>query len=154
MNQDVKRTIDIEDKDIIKPLFRNLSGAPDAYNKNGCVPNFWIVLTEEKAKELEALGLNIRWKPNHDNDLEPRLQVFARYEPFPPKIYKVTSNNTTLLDQDTVKSLDYDEIQHIDLVISPYHWESNGKTGVKAYISKGYFVIAEDSFAQRYNVNE
>lgn len=146
------RTIEIADEDIRDLIFRNFSGAPDNFNKNGCTPNVWVVLEDEKARELEAQGLNIKWKPNRDGDLEPRLQVFARYEPFPPKIYKVTSNNTTLLDRDTVGQLDYDDIIHVDLVISPYHWESNGTTGIKSYISKGYFTIAEDQFQSRYNV--
>ena len=153
MNLDRKRTIDISGDDIVDILFRNLSGAPDNFNRNGCTPNFWIVLKEEKAHELQSLGLNVRWKPNRDGDEEPRLQVFARYEPFPPKIYKVTSRNTTLLDEETVKQLDYDEIAHLDLVISPYHWENNGNQGVKAYISRAYFTIVEDSFSTKYDLD-
>lgn len=150
-----KRTVAISDEDIIQPLFRNLSGKPDAFNKNGCIPNFWIVLREEKAKELESMGFNIKWKPNKDNDLEPRLQLWARYENHPPKIYKVTSNNITLLDVKTVKELDYDEIMHLDLEVSPYHWENQkGERGVKAYISKAYFTIAEDHFSNKYLVEE
>lgn len=156
MERRERRVIKIEDKDIKEVRFRNLSGAPGMYDRGGS-PNFWIVLNDDKAKELEDLDiegqrLNIRWKANADQDLEPRLQLFARYDNFPPQIYKVTSKGVTLLDQDSVGSLDYDEIMHLDLEINPYHWKRpNGEEGIKAYIKTAYFTIAEDSFFDKYS---
>lgn len=150
-----RSVIKIEDEFIKNVLFRNLSGAPGTYDKGGS-PNFWIVLTDDKARELEELDirgehLNIKWKANRDGDLEPRLQLFARYDNFPPNIYKVTSRGMTLLDAETVGTLDYDEILHLDLEINPYKWDRpDGSSGIKAYIKTAYFTIAEDSFADRY----
>ena len=72
------KRVKISDKDIKAILFRNFAGAPDKYHTDGCMPNFWIVLTDEKGQDLELNErLNIRWKPNRDGDLEPRLQVLS-----------------------------------------------------------------------------
>ena len=140
----------ISDNDIKTILFRNFAGKPDDYHKNGQTPNFWVVLEDEKAKELEAQGFNVRWKPNRDGDDEARLQIFVRFEPFPPKVFQITSGGSTLLDEDSIAALDYAELVKVDLVLAPYRYEVNGRKGVKAYLGKGYFTIQEDEFSAQY----
>lgn len=146
-----RRLIYIEDQDIEAIIFRNFSGNPDKYHKNGTMPNFWLVLTPEKAVELIDAGLNVRQKENRDGDLEYRLQVFARFDNFPPTIIKICGKNQIRLDEDTVGDLDRDEIEKIDLAISPYQYEMEGRTGIKAYLNKGYFTIREDRLSKRYS---
>ena len=145
-----RERINIENKDIRKLLFMNLSGAEDEFHKGGQTPNFYVVLTREKAEELSRMGFNIKEKEDRDGDIEYRLQVFARYDLFPPKIFMVTSTGRTLLDEMTVKELDYADIAECDIVINPYYWTVNDNTGIKAYIDRAYFKVMEDAFASKY----
>lgn len=144
------RNIAIEGKDIRAIIFRNFSGKPDNFNPNGTMGNFTVVLENAKAEELADRGLNVQWKANRDGDEEARLKIFVRFEHVPPKVYQITSHNTVELDKDTVELLDNAEISNADLILSPYHYEVSGRSGIKAYLSKGYFTIEEDQFAERY----
>lgn len=144
------RNVAIEDKDIRAIIFRNFSGQPDAFNPKGAMGNFTIVLENEKAQELADKGLNVVYKENRDGDQEARLKIFVRFEHVPPKVYQITGKNSVELDADTIRCLDTAEIAKADLIVSPYHYEFNGREGVKAYLSKGYFTIEEDQFAKRY----
>jgi hypothetical protein len=144
------RLIYIEDDDIKAIIFRNFAGNPDKYHKQGTMPNFWIVLTDEKAEELIEKGLNVREKLNRDGDPEYRLQVFVRFDNFPPTIIKICGNKQIKLDEEMVADLDRDEIEHIDLAISPYHYQTDDRTGVKAYLNKGYFTILQDLLDYKY----
>lgn len=144
------RNIAIEDKDIQAIIFRNFSGQPDNFNPKGAMGNFTLVLNKDKAVELANKGLNVTYKENRDGDTEARLKVFVRFEHVPPKVYQITSRHTTELDEDTIRCLDTAEISKADMIISPYNYNFNGREGVKAYLSKGYFTIEEDQFAKRY----
>ena len=145
-----RNTINIDSKDMTAILFRNFAGKPDNFNPKGAMPNFTVCLSDERAKQLEAEGLDIKWRQNPDGDQQGRLKVFVRFENFPPKVFRITKKNTVELNADTVALLDHDEIKDADLIISPYHYDFNGRKGTKAYLSKGYFTIAEDQYAERY----
>lgn len=149
-----KKLYYVEDSDIITILFRNFSKAPDKFNPEGPRnANFWVVLEPEKAQELIEEGFNVKEKENRDGDLEYRLQVSVS-DLYPPTIVKVCGKVKTSLDKETMATLDRDELEKVDLVLSKGKWEFGGKTGVKAWLDKGYFTIVKDKFDDRYDFDD
>ena len=153
--EDTQRKLyDVEDSDIVTILFRNFSKAPDKFNPEGPRnANFWVVLEPEKAQELIEEGFNVKEKENRDGDLEYRLQVSVS-DLYPPTIVKVCGRVKTSLDKETMATLDRDELEKVDLVLSKGKWECGGKTGVKAWLDKGYFTIVKDKFDDRYEFDD
>lgn len=133
--------------------FRNFAGAASTYNKAGD-RNFVIFLEHDLAKELEADGWNIKWPkidPDKDIKRDPHLPVSLKFNVVPPKVVLINGNTQTRMTEDTVSALDYAEIENVDIIINPYHWEVNGKTGVKAYVKTMYVTLVVDEFYDKYN---
>lgn len=131
--------------------FRNFSGKEGKFNPAG-KRNFCVFIEKDLGSTLESDGWNVRWlQPKEDGD-EPQayLQVSVSYDNIPPKIVLITSKGKTVLDEETCGILDWVEIKSVDLIIRPYNWGVNGKTGVKAYIKSMYLTIMEDVFEQKY----
>lgn len=137
-------------------IFRNFSGKGDTYNREGD-RNFNVIIEDELvAQKLSEDGWNIKIRPPREEGDEAlyRLPVKVNYNSdFPPKIWLVTRNANNLLDEETVGNLDYAEIKNVDLIITPYFWEVNGKSGVKAYLKTMYVTLEEDVFAEKYARN-
>lgn len=139
----------LEDVEII---FRNFSGKEDKYNREGD-RNFCVVIDDlQKAEELAGIGWNIKPLRPLEEGGEPGayLPVAVSYKRVEPNIYMVTGKNQVRLSESTVGNLDFADIKHVDLIVSPYNWEVGDKSGTKAYCKTMYVTIDEDPFASKY----
>ena len=131
--------------------FRNFSGKEGKYNVAG-KRNFCVFLEHDLAVRLQEDGWNVKYLRPREDDEEPQayLQVSVAFENVPPKIVLISSNGKSTIDEDEVNILDWAEFKNIDLIIRPYNWEVNGKSGVKAYLKTMYATIEIDEFESKY----
>ena len=134
-----------------KIIFKNFAGAQKKFNREG-ERNFNIVFDEEQGQELKEIGLNTR--PLKDKEGNPTgewaMKVKVRFDNVPPKIVLISSAGKQVLDETMVDQLDWARFENIDMVITPYQWNWNDKSGVTAYLKTGYFTLEEDDLDRKY----
>lgn len=147
------------DKQIIitdcKIIYTNFEGREDQYNKNGN-RTFDILLENEDADILAKEGYNIKYPLNEEGERDyersPRLRASVSYKLYEPKVYIINGEQKTKLTEETVGTLDNVDIEYCDIVLTPYHWESNFGKGIKPYLKSLYAVIEFDPFIDKYGV--
>lgn len=134
-----------------KIAFKNFTGKEGQYNPPG-IRNFCVFLDSSMADILKNDGWNIKFlKAREEGESDQAyIQVGVSFDHFPPKITMITSRGKTNLDADSVKILDWADIENVDLIIRPYNWSSRGKSGIKAYLKTMYITITEDEFEKKY----
>lgn len=120
----------------------------------GTKRTFCVEVPEDLVDDLQKDGWNLKSRESRQDPdaLTWYLKVEVSYRNRPPKIVVIPniSRNKVFLSESTVGSLDYAEILNVDLTISPYQWEVNGNSGVKAYLGTMYATIAEDPLDAKY----
>lgn len=133
-------------------LFRNFEGKEGRFNADGN-RNFNVVLESEEAEAMLKDGWNVKYlQPREEGDEPlPRLEVTIKYgKGRPPRVILITAKGKTSLDEDMIKLLDWADIENVDMIVRPYEWEVNGKSGVKAYLNSIYVTIREDELERKY----
>lgn len=143
----------------VQIIFRNFVGRPGPFNQEGD-RNFGVLLSDDFAHRMTEDGWNVKWlEPREDveDEVAPQgwLPCFLKYHgrngPVrPPTVVLVTSRGRTNLGEDEVKLLDFADIVNVDLIVRPFAWEINNKTGVKAMVKSLFVTIEEDPLQQKY----
>lgn len=133
-------------------IFKNFTGKDDKFGREGD-RSFSIVIEDDAlAEQLANDGWNV--KPLTPRDPDEKVNHFIKvkisFRVRPPKIWLLTNHKRTLLDEDTIATLQYARIENADVVVSPWRWEVNGKTGIAAYLETLYVKIEDDPFADKY----
>lgn len=142
-------TLIMEDARIV---FRNFAGAEGMYNREGD-RNFCVLLEDDLAADMMQDGWNVkRLKPREGEDTGTAyIQVSVGFKGRPPRMVMITSKGRVELDEESVILLDWADIDKVDLIIRPYNWNVNGRTGVKAYLKSIFVVIHEDYLELKYS---
>ena len=133
-------------------IFKNFTGKDDKFGREGD-RSFSIVIEDDAlAEQFANDGWNV--KPLTPRDPDEKVNHFIKvkisFKVRPPKIWLLTNHKRTLLDEDTIATLQYARIENADVVVSPWRWEVNGKTGIAAYLETLYVKIEDDPFADKY----
>lgn len=147
-----RNTVTIEGAQLI---FKNFSGQKSQFNATG-KREFSVILDQETASQMLADGWNIKYlKAREEGEADtPYLPVEVSFKVRPPRIVMMTAIARTSLDENTVELLDWADIEASDLIVTPYEWTVNEKTGTKAYLKSLFVTIAEDDLERKYRVNE
>lgn len=134
-------------------IFRNFKGEEGPFNKEG-TRNFGVLIDDKTAEDMAADGWNVKTlqpREEDEDDVEqPWLPVDIRFDVFPPNVYLITERGRTRLVEDQIGMLDWAEITNVDLIVRPYPWKFNGKTGIKAYVKTMVVSIEEDELERKY----
>lgn len=137
----------------VRIIFRNFSGREGQYNREGD-RNFAVLLDEQVATKMAEDDWNVKWlRPRGEEEEEsPQayLPVSVNFKGRPPRIVLITSRGRTHLDESTIEMLDWADIINVDLIVRPYAWSVNNKTGIKAYLQSLYVTIQEDPLEIKY----
>ena len=147
--------IDIENATL---KYLSFAGKEGRYNRPGD-RNFCVIIDDPKtAQALSDEGWNIRiLKPtSEDEEVRYYIQVTVNFNFWrKPEIYLISqSGRKTLLDEESVATLDYADIISCDLSIRPRVWDDNGTTKIKAYLQEMYVRIRQSKFAEKYASEE
>lgn len=149
----------------VRIIFRNFKGKGDKFNKEG-ERNFGIIIPDLGiAETMRNDGWDVKYlKPREEERSEaesegsdlptdtPWIKAKVAYDKGrPPKIYLVTSRGRRLLNERTVAELDASDITNVDVIISPYWWEFNGRSGYAAYVKTMMVTIEEDELEAEYS---
>lgn len=141
----------LRNRDII---YRNFSGKPSQYNRNGNL-KFSLVIDPAIAPKLQREGWNVKSRPSKNDDgeefctLEVRVRFdlsFAR-----PKIRQFTRGGSIVINEHNVGNFDDAEFETADIVLRQYAWTNPaGESGISAQLSEMYVRLNEGVLAEKW----
>lgn len=142
-------------------IYRNFSGEPSKFNREGD-RNFSIVIPDQElADNLIEDGWNVKIKDGREEGEPPfmTLPVKVKFNDRGPTVYLVSGGHKRRLTEDTVSILDNVDILSVDLDIRPYDWiiqegTPNEKRGRSAYLQSICVTQEVDRFADRFAEGE
>lgn len=138
----------------VRIIFRNFTGKEGQYNREGD-RNFAVLLDEKIATAMAEDNWNVKWLKPREGDEEETPQAYlpisVNFKGRPPRIVLITTRGRNNLDEHSVEMLDWADIINVDLIVRPYEWTVNDKTGIKAYLQSIYVTIEEDPLELKYN---
>lgn len=131
-------------------IFRNFSGAPSKFNREGDRNFALVIVNEDIANKLISKGWNVKIKAPEEEGEAPfmYMTVKVRFNEYGPTVYLKSGDKMVKLDEESVACLDSIDILSVDLDIRPYNWEVNGKTGRAAYLKAIRVTQNIDRFAE------
>lgn len=141
----------------VQLIFRNFQGKESVYNRAGD-RNFCILLTDEVAAQMARDGWNISQRearnPEDGDTGYSYIKVKISYneKARPPQVFLITGTNRTSLGEDEIEILDWADFENVDLILAPFDWNINGKTGRTAYLRSIYAEIYVDPLMKKYGV--
>lgn len=131
--------------------YRDLSGKPSDYNKNG-QRNITIELDMEDALTLKDMGFNVRF-PEVGPDGDERAPLFKIIVSKFSKVYRVNSERQSIreLHEDEVTDLQAYRLRNVDLTFYGRDYEIGKRVVRSAYLSSGYFDVEETYFDKKYS---
>ena len=142
-------------------LYKHFSGEKDDFHNPGQTDFSVIIEDLDYARELEIEGWNIKYpKPNPDIDPEedrrrPTLKVNVVFDNIPPKVWIINvddegNERPKQITAETLYLLDTLRFTNIDMIITPYKWTKNGRSGISAYLSQFYGTVEPRGFEGKY----
>lgn len=151
-----REVITIRDAAII---FKNFTGEKKQYNAEGD-RNFSVMLNEADALGLQDQGFNVKPIKQREDDDEQlyHLKVKINFANRPPRVWLVSNidpetgigRSRNMLGEGMVGILDQLESTRVDLTLTPYDWDVNGKSGRTLYLQSLFFTMYEDELEQEY----
>lgn len=141
----------------VRLIFRNFAGKEGPFNQEGA-RNFGVVIPEDVAEAMLNDGWNVKRLNITEEESEAGVEVGTPWLPVkvgygkgrPPKIVLVTERGMNPLHEDTIEQLDWADITNVDLMVRPYHYTVQGRTGISAYVQTMYVTIEEDELERKY----
>jgi hypothetical protein len=142
---------------ILPGRYRNFSGKPTPYKKDGGDRDFAVLLPDDLAEQMHRDGLIVKHTKDREDDEgellpgSPFIKVKVNFDGIrPPQIFMSTSRNRTHLSEGEVDILDTADIVKADMIIRPWETVVNGVTHHPLYLQSLYVDIEEDYLAEKY----
>lgn len=151
-NKNDRPYVELEGTSLVYP---NLSGLEDDYNPAGHRHTGVAIPDPKLAEQMREDGWNIKMLQNGDDDPIYWTDLVCNYRTsrVKPRIYSVNpmTNVATLLDAESVGSLDGAEILSVDVAFSGNpNKNQNAVYKYKGYIDEMYCVVKPSRFASKY----